>query len=251
MYNKNEEITVIIATFNAQLYLQKTFDSLRKQVNKNFELIIVDGNSKDSTLEIIKSNSDIITVYISEPDSGLYDAWNKGIKISHGEWICFLGAGDTLVPEAIEKYDGLLRQIDDKCDYISAKVNRVDDFNRFLSIMGKAWNWREFQKVMTVAHVGSLHNIKLFKEIGLFNVNYKICADYELLLRKRNYLKCVFLDYVIGNMLIGGTSFSFNGLKESAKAKYLTGGLSIISVLLTFIFQFILFHTYSFRHRKW
>ncbi len=103
---------------------------------------------------------------------------------------------------------------------------------------------------MTVAHVGSLHNINLFNEIGLFNTNYKICADYELLLRKRHNLKCIFLDYVIGNMPIGGISFSFNGLKESAKAKYLTGGLNIFHVFLTFNLQIIFFYSYSFRKRN-
>jgi len=242
-------ISVIIATYNAELNLQRTLDSLKTQINKNFELIVVDGDSKDNTMRIIKSNKDIINIYLSEPDTGLYDAWNKGIRISSGEWICFLGAGDTLVPEAFEKYFEFLFNLQGKYDYISARINRIDDSGLFLSNMGKAWNWPHFKKIMTVAHVGSLHSRILFDEVGFFNVDYNICADYELLLRKRSKLRCAFLNYTIGNMPIGGTSFSIDALKQSAKAKYYTGKQSLLKVFLSFNIQLILFEMFKIRHR--
>ena len=71
------------------------------QKTSDCELIIIDGDSSDSTLEIIKSFGDEIDVLISEPDNGIYDAWNKGINVSQGKWIMFLGADDQLFPNAL------------------------------------------------------------------------------------------------------------------------------------------------------
>lgn len=242
-------ISIIIATFNAELELQKTIDSIRWQLFKNYELIIIDGYSSDNTVNIIKSNSDIVSFYVSEPDLGLYDAWNKGIKVAKGEWICFLGAGDTLNSDALQRYYNLILNINSKIDYISAKINRVDENGQILTTSGQKWIWSEFKKNMTVAHVGSLHSKTLFLENGYFDLNYKICADYELLLRKKSELKCLFLDYVIGNMPIGGVSFSTNALFESAKAKKLTAQESWHRVIFQFIIQFFLFKTFKIRHK--
>jgi len=246
---QHKQISIIIATYNAEPYLQLTLDSLKLQTCKNFELIIVDGDSKDNTLSIIMSNKEIITKYISEPDKGIYDAWNKGIKISNGKWICFLGAGDTLIPDAFSKYIELINQVNEDFDYVSARIKRVDESGHFLTEIGEPWNWRNFKKIMTTAHVGSLHNRNLFEELGLFNTDYKICSDYEFLLRKKSDLRCLFLDQIIGCMPIGGVSFSVAALCESAKAKYMTGKQPFSLVIFTFITQLILLKTFRLRHK--
>jgi glycosyltransferase involved in cell wall biosynthesis len=243
-------ISVIIATYNAQDSLEKTIASIINQSFTDFEIIIIDGGSNDKTVSIIKNNKDVISYWISEKDNGLYEAWNKGINKSKGEWICFLGAGDTLVPDAFMKYIELINQSKGDFDFISAKVKRVDENGHFLSNIGKAWRWGEFKFIMSVAHVGSLHNRHLFEEIGLFNENFKISADYELLLRKRSKLKCLFLDYVIGSMPIGGKSFSVDSLLETAKVKYHLGYQSLLFIAFTLVIQLITLKTYNFRHKR-
>ena len=239
-------ISVIIATYNAQSCLQKTLDSLKSQTNKDFELIIVDGKSKDETIDIIKANTDIVNKFIYEADKGIYDAWNKGIKISKGKWICFIGAGDTLVPEAFEKYNNLQH---DEYDYISAKINRIDEKGNYLSTIGRPWIWKEFISAMLIAHVGSLHSRKMFNEIGYFDLKYKISADYELLLRRGDQLKYAFLDFTIGSMPIGGASYSIASLKEAAKAKYFTGKVKLLNVVVIFLKQLFLFKTDIIRNK--
>ncbi|MFV0330620.1 MAG: glycosyltransferase family 2 protein [Dysgonomonas sp.] len=241
--------SVIIATYNAENVLSTTLDSLKKQTCKNFELIIIDGNSNDSTKNIITSNLDIVSSWISEPDNGIYDAWNKGIRMAKGEWICFIGAGDTLVPDALEKYAYFIHKLKDKVDYISAKIARTTENNTYTSDLGEPYTWKSLRKKMNVAHVGSLHNKNLFKEIGLYNTEYKIAADYELLLRKKGKLKAVFMDYVIGTMPIGGISFSVKALKEAAKAKRETGQISTFSIFYHYIIGYILLKTYRIRHK--
>ena len=82
-------ITIITATYNAAQYLPRTIKSIREQTYENIEWIIIDGNSTDETIELIQQNEDVIDYWMSEPDAGIYDAWNKGISLARGEWIAF------------------------------------------------------------------------------------------------------------------------------------------------------------------
>jgi glycosyltransferase involved in cell wall biosynthesis len=89
-------ISIIVATFNASKTLQKCIDSIAQQSFRDFELIIIDGKSNDGTLDVISRNSEIIDYWVSEQDSGVYNAWNKGLDKATGDWICFIGADDYL-----------------------------------------------------------------------------------------------------------------------------------------------------------
>jgi len=241
--------SIIIATYNAESGIQKTIDSLRNQILRDFELIMIDGSSTDNTVRIIQENNDLVSYFVSEPDLGLYDAWNKGIKVAKGDWICFLGAGDILKADAFYRYNQLLLTINANIDYISAKVNRVDERGEVLTVLGRKWIWNEFKYNMTVAHVGSLHFKSLFLDYGLFDLSYKICSDYEFLLRKKNGLNCLFLDYVIGDMPIGGVSFSTKALFESARAKVKTAHQPIFKVVTQFFVQYFLLKSFRIRHK--
>ena len=86
-------VSVIVSTLNDGDKLQMTIESFINQDYENKELLVIDGLSTDSTTEICKKYQNVISVYVSEKDSGIYDAWNKGLKFSKGEWITFLGAG--------------------------------------------------------------------------------------------------------------------------------------------------------------
>jgi cellulose synthase/poly-beta-1,6-N-acetylglucosamine synthase-like glycosyltransferase len=109
-------ITIITSTYNAAEYLPRTIKSVREQTYTNIEWIIVDGNSKDNTVELIRQNEDVIDYWVSEPDSGIYDAWNKGVSLANGDWIAFLGAGDSYKPDAINVFEenkGLVPPVSD------------------------------------------------------------------------------------------------------------------------------------------
>lgn len=215
----------IIATYNAEMYLSQAIDSVLGQTTENFELIIIDGLSTDRTVEIVKSYGGRIRYFVSEKDNGIYDAWNKGIKASKGDWILFLGADDLLVPSALAVYyDNICKNNLHKVDFISGKVNYVKYDLTPLILIGKPWSWPNFQHEMTVAHVGSLHNRELFTETGLYNTEYRIVGDYELLLRKKGLLKTYYVDYVFALMREGGVSFSYKAIQESINARIMSGG---------------------------
>ena len=90
----NPKFSIITVTFNAGKVLEKTIQSVISQSYRNVEYILVDGKSKDNTLSIADTYKEWIHCLVSEPDKGLYDAMNKGIRLATGDYLCFLNAGD-------------------------------------------------------------------------------------------------------------------------------------------------------------
>lgn len=211
-------ISIIIATYNASATIQRCLKSIVHQKTDEIELLIIDGASKDRTLDIVKDFEESIDVLISEQDKGLYDAWNKGIVASTGKWIMFIGADDMLTDDALDSYIKYLSSVDTTdIDFITAKADVVDEKGHTLYRLGKPYDWNEFRKVFKLSHGSSLHNRKLFDEVGLFDISYKICADYELLLRKR--LNALFFDKKIFIMQDGGMSTTVKALDDAYRAK--------------------------------
>lgn len=245
-----KKISIIIATYNAAKTLKRCLDSIVPQLTDETELIIIDGASKDATNDIINSYGENITVHISEPDLGIYDAWNKGIKISNGEWIMFIGADDALTPNALKDYCRYLA-IDghNDLDFVSAKLKAIDDFGRFISYNGGIWDYKRCRRNMEITHVASITNRKYFERIGLFDIRYKICGDYELLMRGGTAMKAGFVDSIIAIMTIGGVSFSVKGLKEMRTIRRIVGNMNPIENYLIYLSQLLLFRTYFFRHK--
>ena len=100
----DKKISIITATYNAELVFEDLVNSIIPQKTNDIEFIVIDGGSKDNTLNIMKKYNSNIDYWISEQDNGIYDAWNKGIRVSTGEWIMFLGADDILHQNTISDY---------------------------------------------------------------------------------------------------------------------------------------------------
>ncbi|HHR6039170.1 TPA: glycosyltransferase family 2 protein [Providencia alcalifaciens] len=237
------KISIIIATYNAQEYIDSCLNSIAKTIKdnpENLEVIIIDGKSTDSTCEIIQKHSNFISFFLSEKDNGIYDAWNKGIKKSKGDWIMFLGADDQLEQGGLEKYLSIIDEIPSKIEYISSKVKLIDSNKKTIRIIGQEYDWNKFKHYMNVVHVASLHKRTLFQDIGLYDTSFKICGDYELLLRRRNSLQAFFLDEIIASMQIGGISYQSKiSLLEAKKAKIKNHSVSLISAELDYNFSYL------------
>ena len=228
--------SVVVAVFNGAKTLQKCLDSIAQQSYQYKELIIIDGGSIDGTIDILKANQERINYWVSESDNGIYDAWNKALKKVDGEWIAFIGADDVFLPNALQSYaDYINAHENERFEYISSRVNLVHG-NRHIRTIGNSWNWRAFRRYMNVAHVGSLHNIRLYETYGAYDVSYKICADYELLLRAKDGLKAGFLNQPTVNMNIGGASDSAAALTETERAKVASGARNKLLAKLESLF---------------
>lgn len=251
-------ISIVIATYNAEKYLERCLNSIIPQLNSECELLVIDGGSSDNTLNIINSKKEYISYVISEKDQGIYDAWNKGIMHSKGEWIMFVGADDILLENALDTYiDYLMNNSVENLDFICAKNRYVNEDGALIKIIGEEPTWNIFKKYMKIAHVGSIHNKKnLFEKIGVFNYkDYKICADYELLLRKKDKLKYAFISKEIASMQIGGVSFSIDGLRETYKihSDYLNtlqNSICFIRGLLYYFYTTLIWKFFHSSHKR-
>lgn len=247
------QISFIIATYNAGQTLKRCINSIVPQLTDECELILVDGGSKDNTNEIICSYGDKIAVYISEPDKGIYDAWNKGVKHARGNWVGFIGADDILLPDAVKTWIKTIKNTPDidSYDYICAHNEYADKNGNVIQVIGEPAVWNRMRRGMVAAHVGSLHNKhNLFETIGGYDLQFHICADYDLLLRKRNKLKSLFVDHSIARMQTGGMSFSTNAIKETYFIRKKNKSVGIITNMLLFLKNYLSLKTYNIRHKS-
>jgi glycosyltransferase involved in cell wall biosynthesis len=177
-------ITVITVVYNGIDFIEKTILSIINQTYKKIEFIIIDGGSTDGTVDIIRKYDKSITKWISEPDRGISDAFNKGVKLATGDYINFQGDGDGFVDEtSLEK---VVNQIGTKRPLlVSAKIRRIDenDTTLYISKQPKAFSKKSLLFKMSLPHQGLFVHRKFFQEYGLFDTNNTFCMDYEHLLR--------------------------------------------------------------------
>ncbi len=213
-------ITIIIATYNAEQYLQRAIDSFISQSIMEKELIIIDGGSSDKTVEIIQKNSNVVDYWISEKDNGITDAWNKGIKETKGKWILFLGADDLLEKDILINLKNDLSS-DNVSDLLIGNVKLVDSQGQVQNEVPASWNKKEMKKKMAVSHQGIFHSSNLFKKLGFYDTSYKLTADYEFILRDIDNVNVGIIPKTISKMQVGGLSDSqiFKVFYEWRKAK--------------------------------
>lgn len=225
-YSVNEPlVTVIIAVFNGEKYIADAINSVANQTYTNIELIVIDGGSKDSTIDILRTHAEHIVYWVSEPDSGIYDAWNKGLAVANGEWIAFLGSDDLYYPTAIKDYvEYIALHKSEDLDFVSSRIELVSSDLQPTKVVGERWTWDIFRKNMSVAHPGALHSRKFFSKYGVFDSRYRMAGDYEVLLRAREGLAAGFLDKITVMMRVGGASTDLAVFKENYRAKTESGG---------------------------
>lgn len=201
MSTKNKQfITVVTVVFNGRELLEKTIQSVINQTYKNIEYIIIDGGSIDGTLDVIKKYENNIDLWISEKDKGIYDAMNKGISKAAGEWINFMNAGDVYfsvntIKEIVVNLSGdlvygnhaLYRTNPDQYDIVNVK-NYSDKRN------------------IPFCHQSLFARKQILTE-NLFNIYYRIAADYDQYLRiKYSGYIIKWVPIVVAKVLQGGVS---------------------------------------------
>lgn len=204
--------SIVTATFNSEKNIKRTINSLLKQNYKNFEWIIIDNNSKDNTVKIIRKNFKKAKIYIGK-DSGIYDAWNKGISLANSSWISFVGAGDSYTHNALKLYHKAICTQKNKINLISSKIKIVDINNKKIKIIGEQFNKQQFIYHMNIGHVGAMHHNSLFNN-NKFDTNYKTAADYDFFMKRIKVIKASFICSITSEMITGGVSNSYLSLWE-------------------------------------
>jgi glycosyltransferase involved in cell wall biosynthesis len=204
------KISVITVCFNNQSTIQDTIQSVLDQSYKNIEYIIIDGQSNDGTVEIIKSFGSRISKFVSEPDVGMYDAINKGIKLASGEIVGILNSDDFFYNNTVlEKVADTLNNNNTDAVYGDALfVDRLntDKIKRYYS--SKHFNPEKFKSGFMPAHPSFYVKRDLFEKLGYYKTDYKIASDYELLVRFMyvNHIRCKYIEMPFVSMRTGGLS---------------------------------------------
>lgn len=213
------KISIITATYNSEKTIKDTLESVLKQTYNDYEHIIIDGLSKDNTMEIVKEyeiryNGKL--KYISDKDDGLYDAMNKGIKMATGDIIGILNSDDIYANEKVlEKI--VNKFMDEKCDGTYANLIFMDE--KTMTNPQRIWKSAngKIENGWHPAHPTLYLKKEIYDKVGLFNLKYKICADYDFMIRmiKDESIKLKYINDYIVYMRLGGTST--NGIKGYIK----------------------------------
>lgn len=210
------KLSIVTSTYNASKEVSATIKniSLLKELSNKFnfdvEWIVIDGSSTDSTVKIV-NESKTADVLISEEDNGIYDAWNKSLKIITGDWVVFLGAGDTLNLDNVPYFAERLQEIDvDIVKLAYGKVNLVDSDDNVLKVYGFFTQNRDWSngRPPLPCHQGVFHHKSLFFELHYkFDMKYRIAGDSKFLFSVLNsFSEIAFVDKIIANMRMGGVS---------------------------------------------
>lgn len=204
------KVTIITAVYNGAEHIQSCIESVLSQNHPDIEYIVVDGASKDNTLEIIKSYGNRISQVISEPDKGMYDAMNKGLRLATGDIVGILNADDfyvdnTIISQIVAEFEK------SKADSVYADIAFVtkDNLNKVVRYYSSASfrPWK-FRFGYMPAHPSFFLKRSIYEKHGYFKTDYKLCADFDLIVRLYHTHKISFSYFpkMVVKMRMGGKS---------------------------------------------
>ena len=236
---KNLKISIITVSKNSEKYLEENILSVYGQSYKNYEHIIIDGNSTDKTVDIIKKHKDKISYWVSEKDNGLYDAMNKGIKKSSGDIIGILNSDDIFFPQALQivnKYFLLHTEL----DFLFGSVYKHKLMHGYYPKKIK-WSFGFY----STHSVGFFIKKKSQEKVGPYSLKYKYSSDYDLFYRmivKKKMKGIATKKYeIFGKFRRGGLSSHLGYLeflKENTRIR-IDNGQNILWVYFIFVLRFL------------
>jgi len=199
--------SIITVTFNSSAYLDETIVSVLSQDYADLEYIIIDGGSTDGTLDIIRrhAHSDGRIRWQSEPDEGISDAFNKGIRLAQGEFVGILNSDDTYAPGTLNKV-AQAYAADAECDVVYGDMIRFQEETPLFRLTPSALDERIWYD-MPLNHPACFVRRSTYERHGLFDTRLRVAMDYELVLRLyRSGCRFRYLPHVLANMRYGGAS---------------------------------------------
>jgi len=182
-------ISIIVATYESATSIAACLESVVTQQFTDYELLVVDGGSQDGTVEIIQRYHPHIRWWVSEPDGGVYDAWNKALAQVRGEWFGFLGSDDQLAgPHVLGQLAVQLRAAEPQTDLIYGQVD-LRAQGRLVMRLGQPWRspwvwpWTQLDMVLPLAHPMAMHRQRVIERYGRFDTDFHIAGDTDYILR--------------------------------------------------------------------
>ena len=197
-------ISIITVVYNGSAYLEQTIRSVLNQSYSNIEYVIIDGGSTDATLEIIKKYDKEIDYWVSEPDKGIYDAMNKGLKLVTGELVGIINSDDWYEVNTVNNVVAIYQK-DTTIGLIHGLLRYWKD-DQVYGIVGHA---KAFLTQDMISHPTCFVNRDIYNKYGGFNCVFKIAADYDFMLKlNKEGVKFSFNEIVLSNFRMIGVSIS-------------------------------------------
>lgn len=179
--DRQSKVSIVTIVRNGENDIENTIQSVLSQSYQNIEYVVIDGNSTDNTVEIIKKHADLISHWVSEPDRGISDAWNKGISICHGNIIGILNAGDTLSTDYV-------RTVVDNIDLDEAVISygdvaKIDDSGKIIKTVTGKFTPHNLADRIGFLHPGCFATRKVYDLVGLFDLKYRLAMDCDWIFR--------------------------------------------------------------------
>lgn len=250
--NSLPKISVITIVFNGEELIERTIKSVLNQSYQHVEYIIIDGNSRDKTLEIIQKYENRISKWISEPDKGLYDAMNKGLNLATGDFIIYMNAGDLFFQENVLENVFATSNLD--FDILYGETEFINDKMERIGLRSEVTphklplnlKWQDMKLGMVVCH----QSIFIRRNIApLYDINHPICADIDWIIKSLKQTdKVKNCQLVVSKYLVGG--LSEKKLLLTLKDRFLVLK-EHFGLTTTFIAHIrILFRAFSFKYFK-
>ena len=203
-------LSILVATWNCAPLLEHFLESLAAQSWTDWELLLLDNASTDGTAELVSAFQQRLpdglrrVVWSSEPDCGIYHAWNRGLRLARGAYLCFIGADDTFGDAgSLERIAALTAS---GADLITGRNAYYAPDGRMLRHWGFGWQWKRMRQSMNIAHPGMLVRRALFERFGPFDASFRICGDYEWFLRLPPDLRAIHSSDAILKVVQAGVS---------------------------------------------
>ena len=204
------KVSVITATYNRDATIVRAISSVKKQIYTDIQVVVIDGASQDDTISLVSPMLDDKDILQSEPDQGIYDALNKGLDLADGEIVAFLHSDDlyfdnNVISRVVEIFsdDSVDVVYGDVCFFSGSSVTKTKRRYRSDKLSERNLAWGKMP-----AHPAIFIIRQIYEEIGYFETDFQIAADYEFLCRLVQYanLKSVYLSSVLVRMELGGAS---------------------------------------------
>ncbi|WP_289054451.1 glycosyltransferase family 2 protein [Carboxylicivirga marina] len=209
------KVSIVTVVYNGEKYIERTIRSVLSQTYNNIEYIIIDGGSEDGTIEIIKKYESKISCWYSEPDKGISDAFNKGIRKASGEIIGLLNADDWFEENAVDAILGVLS--DEKYDFALGYLKKYTDSGTYISYPENLYSKSFRYRALIFNHPSCFFRKTMYNSHGLYDINLRFAMDYDYILRAINGgSRYGVVKDVIVNMQDGGMSEThiINTMKE-------------------------------------
>lgn len=228
----NPKITILTACYNGAAHIEETIQSVIAQCYHNLEYVIVDGGSTDGTLDIIKKYEKYVDVLISEPDNGISDAFNKGIKVATGDLICIVNSDDVLIENALNQF--------------ASKYIPGYDIYRCNQVF---WNDKSDTKTrdvptmkfpipplsLHICHNATFVTKEAYEKYGVYKLFFKYIMDLDFFVRAyKQGAKFFYIDLDVVNFRLGGVSQSHNKQKWDEYMRVISGNGGTIAQKLVF-----------------